>query len=1143
MGLGIASMHYTDMAAILMAATTIYDPLLFTLSILVAVGASVAALWTSFRLRRGGSIRMRLLRAAPVMGAAIVGTHYTAMDAARYAPREGHVPGSFLWPDTLALGLFICILALFVLGLPLSSRLVKYLAQAARLDSSERQLANLLSDAPVAIYRCANEHGWRNVFISDYVLDLTGYPAEDLIGGHELSFGDLLIEEDRDRVWEEVQAALARCGKFRLQYRIRHRDGGIRYVEDLGHGIYDEAGNVVSLEGVLRDITERKRAEMELLQEREFLGAVLENLKDGIVACDAEGNLTLFNRATREFHGVAEEVFGPEEWSERYDLYRSDGRTLMRTEEIPLFRALRGENVRDAEMVIKPKDGPARTLLASGQSFYDGEGNKLGAVVAMHDVTDRKRTEKELLSKSRALADFSSNLKQLHRMSTASYDDFGALLDDYLRSGCEILGLDTGIVSHIEDDTFTIRAVRSNLGLAPGTRLSLADTYCEEAISTGRTAYCNHVGEDAELNCHPAYRDLKLESFISTPIWVDGEAYGTLHFSSTQPRSPFEEHEREIVELMAQSIGSFISRNRAGEELREAENRYRTLVEQIPAVTYIDALDDISSAIYMSPQCEEMLGYTPEEWLDDPELWVKMLHPEDREPTLAENARATASGEPFKMEYRLISKDGSVVWIRDEGAIVKDRRGEPLFWQGVMLDVTEQKELEDRLSHQAFHDGLTGLPNRALFRDRLEQALARTDRRGNTATILLLDLDNFKFINDTLGHEAGDALLIKVARFLEACVRPADTIARLGGDEFAVLLEDVWETGDGVRAAGRILDMLQLPFALEGRDFFLNASVGIASGYFGKSGDELIRNADMAMYEAKKAGKARYRVFDQEMEAVSRSRLELETALRRALEREELTLYYQPEVSLENGRILGFEALLRWEHPAFGMISPAEFIPLAEETGLIVPIGRWVLKEACRQAKEWQERRDHASVISVNLSVRQFQEAGLVRDVREALRGAGLAPENLMLEITESIALNDALSTIDTLRDLEEIGVRLAIDDFGTGYSSLSYLRRLRADYLKMDRSFIEKLGDGSDDTLLVSGVINLAQNLGLKVVAEGVETAEQISWLRELGCDLGQGYYFQRPQPAEVAGELPEKFPAAVLGDRTLRNLGKPDS
>jgi diguanylate cyclase (GGDEF)-like protein/PAS domain S-box-containing protein len=442
----------------------------------------------------------------------------------------------------------------------------------------------------------------------------------------------------------------------------------------------------------------------------------------------------------------------------------------------------------------------------------------------------------------------------------------------------------------------------------------------------------------------------------------------------------------------------------------------------------------------------------------------------------------------------------------------------------VVRDMSERKALERRLEQQAFHDSLTKLANRALFIDRLQHALARSSRGSNYVAVLFLDLDNFKIINDSLGHEVGDQLLTAVSSRLREGLRPEDTLARLGGDEFTVLLEDITNVSDAMRVAERITEVLRTPVAVAGHEIFVGTSIGIALNTDEASTpSDLIRQADMAMYKAKVAGKSRYEVFDPSMHAYALQRLQLQSDLHRAIERGELRVHYQPKVKFTNEMIEGMEALVRWEHPVRGLLAPGEFIALAEETGLIVPIGRWVLEEACKQLSEWQE--EHSSVgqwtISVNLSAKQLQQPQLIKEVAEVLRATKLDPARLVLEITESALMVDELSTTATLQALKNLGVQLAMDDFGTGYSSLSFLRNFPVTIIKIDKSFIREMGRDTSEAAIVSGVIKLAHALRLQVVAEGIEAPEQLSQLKALECDVGQGFYFGKPLPIDEAHDV----------------------
>jgi diguanylate cyclase (GGDEF)-like protein len=466
---------------------------------------------------------------------------------------------------------------------------------------------------------------------------------------------------------------------------------------------------------------------------------------------------------------------------------------------------------------------------------------------------------------------------------------------------------------------------------------------------------------------------------------------------------------------------------------------------------------------------------------------------------------------------RQVEIDAGPVW----------RGGRRLLYS-IVHDITARAQAQEQLHYQAFHDALTGLANRALLLDRLEQAVTRHARDPGTLALLFLDLDRFKVINDSLGHDVGDQLLLAVAGRLSGCIRREDTLARLGGDEFVVLVEDPRSAGGAPALAERMLAALGVPFTLSGREFFLTTSIGIVVSQAPHAGaSALLRDADVALYRAKSKGKACYEIFDAQMNAHALERLELEGQLQRALGRDEFVVYYQPQVELATGRQVGLEALVRWRHPERGLLVPSVFLGLAEETGLIRPLGQWVLGAACRQARRWQEEAPGAppQVIGINLSAREFQHPGLVEHVAAMLRETQVDPQALQLEITEQTVMADAADAAATLGQLKALGVRLAIDDFGTGYSSLSYLKRFPVDTLKIDRTFISGVGADAENQAIVQAVLSLGHALQITVVAEGVETAADVAALRRLGCEFGQGYYFGRPRPlGEAAREVGER-------------------
>jgi diguanylate cyclase (GGDEF)-like protein/PAS domain S-box-containing protein len=505
--------------------------------------------------------------------------------------------------------------------------------------------------------------------------------------------------------------------------------------------------------------------------------------------------------------------------------------------------------------------------------------------------------------------------------------------------------------------------------------------------------------------------------------------------------------------------------------------------------------------------------------------FLDAVHPDDQERVQTVSRRARAEFGAFNVEYRVLAAEGTFTWRHTFGRVYPPAGDRPARMVGVDMDVTERKVLEEQLAYQAFHDPLTGLANRVLFRDRVEHALSRAGRSGAVrehVAVLFLDLDDFKSVNDTLGHAEGDRLLEAVAARLLRATRGCDTVARLGGDEFAVLLEDMAGPDDALTVAERIVAALRAPVGVTGKDVLVSASIGIAHARPDDSTGELLRNADVAMYQAKEGGKGCARVFEPAMHAAIVERLTLAADLRHAVDRGELRLLYQPIVELESGRLTGVEALVRWQHPDRGLVAPAVFIPLAEEVGMIVPVGRWVLVEACRQLRSFDGLVSPGAgpdrgglTMSINLSGLQLQDPELVAHVAGALAEAGVAPARVVLEITESVLMRHAEETIATLHALKALGVRLAIDDFGTGYSSLSYLQRFPVDVLKIDKAFVDGVARGGSDAALARAIIALGDSLGLRTVAEGIEHPEQWAQLAALGCGHGQGYLFARPLTA----------------------------
>lgn len=623
------------------------------------------------------------------------------------------------------------------------------------------------------------------------------------------------------------------------------------------------------------------------------------------------------------------------------------------------------------------------------------------------------------------------------------------------------------------------------------------------------------------------YERAHILSVAMFPIVFQEKVIGDLSFSSAT-RHSFDNDEVEFLKALTSQAATTIEGMRlyrdleeSREELRASEERFRSLVQNASdLVTVIDADTTIS---YQSPSITRLLGYQPEEIVGT--RLSELTHIDDVARTLAVlHGAVTDNSRVVVGETRLRHRDGS--W-RDVEFVGSDQSQNRAIG-GVVLnvrDVTDRKALEQQLRHQALHDPLTKLANRTRFADRLEHALVRAARLDQSVSVLFMDLDNFKGVNDSLGHSAGDMLLAQVAERVQACLRPGDTVARFGGDEFSILLEDVSSLDDATAVTQRIFDSFQAPFQLDGKDLAVRASIGIAMSDSGRrcDADALVRDADVAMYVAKAQGKGCYRVFEPSMQVSMMERLELLADLQRALDRDEFVLEYQPMVLLQSGKLSGMEALVRWNHPRRGLMPPLEFIPLAEESGAILRLGNWVLTQACRQAAAWHTRYPSGDgwSMSVNVSVKQLQDPAFAGEVAQALNESGLDPHWLILEITESAMMQDAAAMMKRLQELKALGVRLAIDDFGTGYSSLSYLREFPFDLLKIDKSFIDDIGSMENQKELTKAIIGLGKTLDLELVAEGIEHADQLSRLQSMDCELGQGFLFAKPMDVAAVEDL----------------------
>jgi diguanylate cyclase (GGDEF)-like protein/PAS domain S-box-containing protein len=687
-------------------------------------------------------------------------------------------------------------------------------------------------------------------------------------------------------------------------------------------------------------------------------------------------------------------------------------------------------------------------------------------------------------------------------------------------------------------------------------RLPVSDSLLGTVINTGRPYRNLQTKNEPRLKVSTGYL---VHSLLHVPILSKGKVLGVFSVDNQINRRPFSEMDETLLTSLADYASvalenaalyrnaqqEITTRKQVEEALRESEERYALAVQGANDGIWDWNLNN--NQLYFSSRWKSMLGYSDEEISNSPKEWFTRVHPEDIERLRLDiSAHIKGVTQNFENEHRILHRDGSFRWMLSRGIAVRDDENIAYRLAGSLTDITDRKFSEEKLLHNAFYDGLTSLPNRALFMDRLRYSVARAKRfEDYIFAVLFLDLDRFKNVNDSLGHQAGDKLLVAIAERLAKGLRSTDTVARLGGDEFVVLLEDLVGAIDATRVADWIQDELKKPFMIDGHEVFVTTSIGIVLSANGSRYDrpeDLLRDADIAMYSAKGTGKAHFEIFDPTMRARILERLELEAELRRAIENDELRVYYQPIVSLRDGRLSGFEALVRWEHPERGTLSPAVFIPLAEETGLVIPLDRWVLHEACRQLREWQKQIHNFPnlTVSVNLSGKQVVQPGLVDKVKQVLIDTGLEPRYLKLEMTESAIMENNELTRSIFAELQALGVQVQIDDFGVGYSSLNYLSHFPVNALKIDQTFVARMIEDSNQMKIVQAIVMLTERLGVGVIAEGMETESQMMTLKKLGCQFGQGNLVSEPMDGQHIIAMLVAFPKGEVDFLTWRAAHK---
>ena len=929
------------------------------------------------------------------------------------------------------------------------------------LRASEVRFRAIFDAAPVGV--ALTDTDGRVVQANPALQAMLGYAQQELLG---MTIADLTHPEDVAPNLSLLREMLAgeRTG-YRLEKRYLRKDGAVVWGQLTVSAIRDPGGAPRFVLGMVEDVTERKEAEASLRRSEARFRSLIANATDLITILGADGTVCYESPPIESILGYgSEELIG----RNAFDLIHPDDCGAMSA----AFVAVVAEpaSVPTVEFRFRHADGSWRWLESTATNLLADDAVR-GVVVNSRDVTDRREAEARLREgerRSRALLDAIPDLMfRLRRDGT--YLDVKADREGDLPAPVEVL---------------LGKTVAEALPAAVAGRVMAA---IARTLATGGV---EAVEYELELGG-------ERRTFEARTVAAAVDEVVTIVRNVTEPR-----------------------------RAEEAVRRHEAHLAEAQRLAHLGSweVDPTTGKAEWSAESYRIFGFIPGEFEVTQERFLDLVHPDDRR-SLIEVAAAAERGEEGQAEYRIVRPDGTerVVWSRSEAVL--DDAGRTVRLRGVNIDVTERKALEARLAHLAFHDPLTGLPSRTRFLDLLGAAIAEgAGVRGAAAAVLFLDLDGFKVVNDSLGHLAGDALLVAVAQRLATPLPPGAVLARFGGDEFAVLLGAGTDLDEATAVAQRLIDALRSPFVVEDRERFVSASIGVVHRPPRRANPhDLLRDADTALYEAKRAGRGRYAVFVPQMRLGVQMRLGRETALRRAIERDEMVLDYQPVVDLSSGQMVGAEALLRWQHPEEGLLEPAGFVHLAEETGLIVPIGRWVLREACRRARSWQEKQSAQPplFVGVNVSPVQLLEGAFTEEVAAILGEAGLTPERLELEITESALTPDGPDIRRSLQALRKLGVRLAIDDFGAGYSSLGRLRTFAVDTLKLDRSFVASLGDDAKASTIVGAIRMLADGLEHTVTAEGVETAQQAASLRALRCDRAQGFHFARPMDGDAITKL----------------------
>ncbi|HKO88879.1 MAG TPA: EAL domain-containing protein [Burkholderiales bacterium] len=977
------------------------------------------------------------------------------------------------------------------------------LAEQALRTSEERYRA--LYDNNPAMYFTVDVRGMV-LSVNEFGAQQLGYRARELTGRSVLEF---FVDNDRARAGRALAECFEQPGVPRIwEFRKQRRDGSSLWVRETMRAVREVGGRMILLM-VCEDATALKASEARIRETTARLNLALDSSNLAIFTWETESGAVYLSDHWNEILGGP-----PAEILTTLQALTA----MVHPEDAEEFRAslyavVRGEeSFYRVEYRVRAHSGDWRWISSQGSiAERDSAGRVLRLIGTNADVTARKQAEND----ARRHAQEFEALYEITR-ELAIYRDLPGLLDSVVECATRLLDASSGSIWQFDTDRGDlVLSVARNSPLELGVRLKMGEGLAGRVASTRLPL----ILDDYRNWEHriPAFAEKPLHASLAVPLLCRGELIGVLKVCENQPGlRRYSEDDMRLLSLLASPAAVAIERMQAEQNLRKSEARFRSLTE-LSSDWYWEQ-DEALCFRRVSGGMLEQAGICASQYLGLTPWQLPNI--EFLEPGWAEHQACLERQQPFRdVMYRIQNPDGRIFYHSVSGEPVFDSAGGFHGYRGVGCDITERMKAEQRIHRLAHYDALSGLPNRILFTQRLQQAIARSERTGKPLAVLFTDLDRFKNINDSFGHQAGDRVLQEISGRISRVLRESDTVARLGGDEFVVLIESFDAVGEVSAVARSLLEAIAQPFTVDGQECHISGSIGISSfPADSKDAPSLLRNADVAMYRAKEKGKNTFEFYSAQMNVHAFERLALESSLRRGLERDEFILHYQPKIELGTGRVLGTEALVRWRRPDGSLVWPADFIPLAEECGMIEQLGAWVLRAACEQACAWHESGLPPVTIAVNLSARQFLNEGLLAAVSQIIQETKLNPALLELEITESLMVRNPDQAAELLHALKMMGVRLALDDFGTGYSSLSYLKRFPFDSVKIDRSFIQDIPYDSDDAAITRAVIAMAHSLRLSVTAEGVENGAQIEFLRASGCDAVQGNFFS---PALTAPEL----------------------